>query len=393
MSDIMLACDRNGIIQDANRSLRPSADAAPTPARHQPVRVFVDPLAAGGGAPPPVRPGAQEVTDCELLRARDGDCGAGVAEPHAALQRRRQVASAQETGARWASCAALTQALYEAHEDLSAPRATAARREDGLASAALRRRRGARAQQPDQLLCRQLHALQHASRPAGSPGDHPRALAPARLEAARRLAHRPHPRRPSSRLSCEGTIEGAERTRAIVDGLKRFRDWTATSGEDSTWWRSSAPVRWVRTQAARTTPARAEPLPPPRDQPCGSPGCTPAGRDQPDRSERERKATTAGDGPPSCASPRRSTWRTCGCASTTMAWASLWRSPAHLRPLHHHQPVGEAAITAGCRSATDRRTLRRHAHPENRPEAAARLVLTAAGGGGVRREARRRREA
>ena len=119
MSDIMLVCDRNGIIQDANRSLEAFCGRSVDALRGTSLfELFVDPLAAEEARRRLFGQGAK-VHDCELpLRARDGSAVPVSLNCTPRFNAVGKSLGMVVTGRPVGELRRAYQALHEAHEDL-----------------------------------------------------------------------------------------------------------------------------------------------------------------------------------------------------------------------------------------------------------------------------------
>lgn len=297
MSDIMLVCDRNGIIQDANRSLEAFCGRSVDALRGTSLfELFVDPLAAEEARRRLFGQGAQEVHDCELpLRARDGSAVPVSLNCTPRFNAVGKSLGMVVTGRPVGELRRAYQALHEAHEDLKRTQQQLLHAEKMASLGRLVAGVAHELNNPISFVLGNVHALQrYASRLAGYLEIIHRGAGAGEIEAARRSLRIDRILDDLPSL-IEGTIEGAERTRAIVDGLKRFSAMDRDEVEDFDLVEVvERAVRWVCKTAREDF--RVELALPPRIALRGSPG-----RIQQvvtNLIENARDATTAGDGPP-----------------------------------------------------------------------------------------------
>ncbi len=224
MSDIMLVCDRHGLIQDANRSLEDFCGRSIDALRGTPLtELLADPATAEEARSRLLEQGEREVHDCELaLRARDGS-----AVPVSLNCTPRFSAVGKSlgmviTGRPVGELRRAYQALHQAHEDLKRTQQQLLHAEKMASLGRLVAGVAHELNNPISFVLGNVHALRRYAERLGSyvqsihDGAPTAQLADTRrtLRIDRILADLPS--------LIEGTIEGAERTRAIVDGLKRF---------------------------------------------------------------------------------------------------------------------------------------------------------------------------
>ncbi|NMF97753.1 ATP-binding protein [Aromatoleum toluolicum] len=224
MSDIMVVCDRNGLIEDVNRSLVDFCGRDAAELRGQPIyELFADELPHDLARERLGSFGQQAVHDCELpLRARDGS-----AVPVSLNCTPRFSAVGKSlgmviTGRPVGELRKAYHALRQAHEDLKRTQQQLLHSEKMASLGRLVAGVAHELNNPISFVLGNVHALKrYAERlqrylAAVHAGEPPEALAELRAELRidRILGDLPP--------LIEGTIEGAERTRDIVDGLKRF---------------------------------------------------------------------------------------------------------------------------------------------------------------------------
>ena len=224
MSDIMLVCDRNGIIQDANRSLEAFCGRSVDALRGTSLfELFVDPLAAEEARRRLFGQGAQEVHDCELpLRARDGSAVPVSLNCTPRFNAVGKSLGMVVTGRPVGELRRAYQALHEAHEDLKRTQQQLLHSEKMASLGRLVAGVAHELNNPISFVFGNVLALKrYANRLNGYLDAVHRKEDWGRLDALRDelgidrlLADLPS--------LIEGTAEGAERTRDIVDGLKRF---------------------------------------------------------------------------------------------------------------------------------------------------------------------------
>ncbi|MBC9072534.1 PAS domain-containing protein [Thauera sp. CAU 1555] len=224
MSDILVVCDRNGNIEDVNRSLLDFTGKELDELRGTTVfELFADDVARTQARHLLTLYGEESVHDCELpLRARDGS-----AVPVSLNCTPRYNAVGKSlgmvvTGRPVGELRRAYQALRQAHEDLKRTQQQLLHSEKMASLGRLVAGVAHELNNPISFILGNVHALQrYAGRlesylAALHAGEAPARLAELRAELRidRILADLPP--------LIEGTIEGAERTRDIVDGLKRF---------------------------------------------------------------------------------------------------------------------------------------------------------------------------
>ena len=234
MSDIMLVCDRNGVIQDANRSLEAFCGRSIDDLRGTPMmELFADPQAAAEARRRLLEQGPREVHDCELpLRARDGS-----AVPVSLNCTPRFSAVGKSlgmviTGRPVGELRRAYEALHQAHEDLKRTQQQLLHAEKMASLGRLVAGVAHELNNPISFVLGNVHALRRYAERLSEYIGHIHGGAGAKeVDEARRtlridriLADLPS--------LIEGTLEGAERTRAIVDGLKRFSVMDRDEAED-----------------------------------------------------------------------------------------------------------------------------------------------------------------
>lgn len=224
MSDIMVVCDRNGRIEDVNRSLVDFCGRPATELRGRPIYdLFADDLSHDAAREVLGSFGQQSVHDCELpLRAHDGSA---VPVSLNCTPRYSSVGKSLGmviTGRPVGELRKAYHALRQAHEDLKRTQQQLLHSEKMASLGRLVAGVAHELNNPISFVLGNVHALKrYAERlerylAAMHAGESPETLAQLRAELRidRILGDLP--------LLIEGTIEGAERTRDIVDGLKRF---------------------------------------------------------------------------------------------------------------------------------------------------------------------------
>ncbi len=224
MSDILVVCDRNGLIEDVNRSLLDFTGKELDELRGTTVfDLFADDVARAQARHLLTLYGDEGVHDCELpLRARDGST---VPVSLNCTPRYNAVGKSLGmvvTGRPVGELRRAYQALRQAHEDLKRTQQQLLHSEKMASLGRLVAGVAHELNNPISFILGNVHALQrYAARLEQYLAALHAGAAPARLDALRAelridriLADLPP--------LIEGTIEGAERTRDIVDGLKRF---------------------------------------------------------------------------------------------------------------------------------------------------------------------------
>lgn len=226
MSDIMLVCDRNGIIQDANRSLEAFCGCSVDALRGTSLfELFVDPLAAEEARRRLFGQGAKEVHDCELpLRARDGSAVPVSLNCTPRFNAVGKSLGMVVTGRPVGELRRAYQALHEAHEDLKRTQQQLLHAEKMASLGRLVAGVAHELNNPISFVLGNVLSLKrYASRlesylsavhACDAAEDGPLQAMRQELRIDRILADMPH--------LIDGMIEGAERTRDIVDALKRF---------------------------------------------------------------------------------------------------------------------------------------------------------------------------
>ena len=225
MSDVLIVCDRDGLIQEVNQALtaltgrtQEALIGAPlpelfadAPSREQAARL-IDQVQGGG-----------PIQDCELQIAGSGGAPMPVAlncTPR--FNPLGKLVGLVVAGRPVGDLRKAYQALREAHEELKRAQQQLVHSEKMASLGQLVAGVAHELNNPISFVLGNVHALQkYAHRiqrylDAIHGGEDP-----ARLEALRRELRIDHVVRDMQPL-IEGTLEGAERTRAIVDGLKRF---------------------------------------------------------------------------------------------------------------------------------------------------------------------------
>ena len=224
MSDILVVCDRNGHIEDVNRSLLDFTGRDLAGLRGTSVfDLFADEAARAQARHLFTVFGDEGVHDCELpLRARDGSA---VPVSINCMPRYSAVGKSLGlvvTGRPVGELRRAYQALRQAHDDLKRTQQQLLHSEKMASLGRLVAGVAHELNNPISFILGNVHALQRyavrlerylAALHAGAAPDELAALR-AELRIDRIVADLPP--------LIEGTIEGAERTRDIVDGLKRF---------------------------------------------------------------------------------------------------------------------------------------------------------------------------
>jgi len=224
MSDIMVVCDRNGLIEDVNRSLVDFCGREADELRGRPIYdLFADDISHDRAREVLGSFGQQAVHDCELpLRSRDGSAVPVSLNCTPRFSSVGKSLGMVITGRPVGELRKAYHALRQAHEDLKRTQQQLLHSEKMASLGRLVAGVAHELNNPISFVLGNVHALKrYAERlerylAAVHRGDAPEALAAMRAELRidRILADLPP--------LIEGTIEGAERTRDIVDGLKRF---------------------------------------------------------------------------------------------------------------------------------------------------------------------------
>ena len=225
MSDILLVCDRGGMIEDVNRSLVKLTGIAEEQLRGHPLfDLFAD--AASRGHAMDIFSGTldiESVHDCEVnLRAADGSSMAVSLNCTPRMSSLGKLLGVVITGRPVGELRRAYEALRHAHEELKLAQAQLLHSEKMASLGRLVAGVAHELNNPISFVLGNAHAMQrYAERlrrylqavHAGTP-----VAELARLRGELRIDRLIEDLDPL----VEGTIEGAERTRAIVDGLKRF---------------------------------------------------------------------------------------------------------------------------------------------------------------------------
>ncbi len=224
MSDIMVVCDRNGVIEDGNRSLVDFCGRELDSLRGTPIfDLFADDEARARAREMLSNFGERAVHDCELpLRARDGGVVPVSLNCTPRFSAVGKSLGAVVTGRPVGELRKAYHALRQAHEDLKRTQQQLLHSEKMASLGRLVAGVAHELNNPISFVLGNVHALKrYAERletylGALHRGESREALAALRVELRidRILDDLPP--------LIEGTIEGAERTRDIVDGLKRF---------------------------------------------------------------------------------------------------------------------------------------------------------------------------
>ncbi|MCK9988316.1 MAG: two-component system, NtrC family, sensor histidine kinase HupT/HoxJ [Azoarcus sp.] len=224
MSDIMVVCDRNGLIEDVNRSLVDFCGREANELRGHPIyELFADELPHDLARERLGSFGQQAVHDCELpLRARDGSAVPVSLNCTPRFSSVGKSLGMVITGRPVGELRKAYHALRQAHEDLKRTQQQLLHSEKMASLGRLVAGVAHELNNPISFVLGNVHALKrYAERlqrylGAVHTGEPAEALAGLRAELRidRILGDLPP--------LIEGTIEGAERTRDIVDGLKRF---------------------------------------------------------------------------------------------------------------------------------------------------------------------------
>ncbi len=224
MSDILVVCDREGVIQEVNRALmeftgRPAGELV----GHRLFDLFADETSRGTSRRLFIGHPGQSLHDCELyLTAADG-----AAMPvslnctprfnHAGAQMGMVV-----TGRPVGELRRAYQALHEAHEDLKRTQQQRLHSEKMASLGHLVAGVAHELNNPISFVLGNVHALQRYASRLGEYIGALHAGEPAAELAARRQSMRIDRILEDLPSLIDGTVEGAERTRDIVDSLKRF---------------------------------------------------------------------------------------------------------------------------------------------------------------------------
>ena len=224
MSDVMVVCDRNGVIEDVNRSLVDFCGREVAELRGTKVfDLFADEVARAQARHLLETFGEQPVHDCELpLRARDGSAVPVSLNCTPRFSSVGKSLGVVVTGRPVGELRKAYHALRQAHEDLKRTQQQLLHSEKMASLGRLVAGVAHELNNPISFVLGNVHALKrYAARletylGALHRGERAEALAALRVELRidRILGDLPP--------LIEGTIEGAERTRDIVDGLKRF---------------------------------------------------------------------------------------------------------------------------------------------------------------------------
>lgn len=224
MSDILIVCDRNGTIEDVNRSLTDFTGLDADSLRGTPVfKLFADDVARTQAREMLTSFNAEGIKDCELpLRAADGSIVAASLNCTPRYNAVGKSLGMVVTGRPVGELRRAYQALREAHDDLKRTQQQLLQAEKMASLGRLVAGVAHELNNPISFILGNVHALRRYAERLESylgalhAGESPERLAALRAELRidRILSDLPP--------LIEGTIEGAERTRDIVDGLKRF---------------------------------------------------------------------------------------------------------------------------------------------------------------------------
>lgn len=224
MSDIMVVCDRDGLIEDVNRSLVDFCGREADVLRGRPIYdLFADDISHDRAREVLGSFGQQAVHDCELpLRSHDGSAVPVSLNCTPRFSSVGKSLGMVITGRPVGELRKAYHALRQAHEDLKRTQQQLLHSEKMASLGRLVAGVAHELNNPISFVLGNVHALKrYAERlerylAAVHRGDSAETLAELRAELRidRILADLPP--------LIEGTIEGAERTRDIVDGLKRF---------------------------------------------------------------------------------------------------------------------------------------------------------------------------
>ena len=375
MSDVLVACDENGRIEETNAALRELAGRSEEALRGRPLAE----LLAGDGDRERLRvaldnaPRRGSTIELELLDAQRQPVPVDFnITPRFSIA--GQLVGHVFVGRPLGELKRAYHQLREAHEALKRTQQQLLHSEKMASLGRLVAGVAHELNNPISFVLGNVHALQrYASRLAGYLEIIHRGAGAGEIEAARRSLRIDRILDDLPSL-IEGTIEGAERTRAIVDGLKRFSAMDRDEVEDFDLVEVvERAVRWVCKTAREDF--RVELALPPRIALRGSPG-----RIQQvvtNLIENARDATTAGDGPPTL---RISA--TVDAADVRMCFDDNGPGiPAEILgrifdPFFTTKPVGKGT---GLGLSISYGIVERHGGTltaENRPEGGARLVLT-----------------
>ncbi|HJV25087.1 MAG TPA: ATP-binding protein [Aromatoleum sp.] len=224
MSDIMVVCDRNGVIEDVNRSLVDFCGREAAELRGRPIYdLFADDVSHDRARELLGSFGQAAVHDCELpLRARDRSAVPVSLNCTPRFSSIGKTLGMVITGRPVGELRKAYHALRQAHEDLKRTQQQLLHSEKMASLGRLVAGVAHELNNPISFVLGNVHALKRYAE---------------RLERYLAAMHRGEPREVLEDLRAElridriladlpplieGTIEGAERTRDIVDGLKRF---------------------------------------------------------------------------------------------------------------------------------------------------------------------------
>ena len=376
MSDVLVVCDRHGVIQEVNQALADLVGQSEDELRGTPLIDLFSDDASSEQARRFLRDlHSERIHDCELhFKCRYAPEMPVAVNCTPRLSPVGKFVGMVMTGRPVGDLRRAYEQLRQAHEDLKLAQQQLIHSEKMASLGRLVAGVAHELNNPISFVLGNVHALQrYASRLAGYLEIIHRGAGAGEIEAARRSLRIDRILDDLPSL-IEGTIEGAERTRAIVDGLKRFSAMDRDEVEDFDLVEVvERAVRWVCKTAREDF--RVELALPPRIALRGSPG-----RIQQvvtNLIENARDATTAGDGPPTL---RISA--TVDAADVRMCFDDNGPGiPAEILgrifdPFFTTKPVGKGT---GLGLSISYGIVERHGGTltaENRPEGGARLVLT-----------------
>ena len=224
MSDILLVCNRNGIIEDVNQSLQKLAGKSETELRGQPLfDLFADEASRKAALRFFAGNSGETVHDCELhLKAADGSPMAVSLNCTPRLSSVGKLLGMVITGRPVGELRRAYHALRQAHDELKRTQQQLLHSEKMASLGRLVAGVAHELNNPISFVLGNVHAMQKYATRLQSYLEAVHAGADAQTLAERRRELRIDRLIEDLQPLLEGTVEGAERTRAIVDGLKRF---------------------------------------------------------------------------------------------------------------------------------------------------------------------------